>query len=109
MCISHGDLGATKSPEVLGRLDRLAVERWTHTTSQGSSGNRHRRHMGQQPRRRRVELQLPVQAALEEHFLHKTVPGAVSSHCHCHCHGFRCHVDASCSSPSMMVLAYVDS
>jgi hypothetical protein len=47
-----------------------------------------------------------MEAAPYQHCVRKTGPDDVSSHCHYH--GFRCHVDASYSSPSIMVLASVD-
>lgn len=81
---------------VLGHPGRPVVaEQWMHTTWLGSSGSRHKRHMGQQ-RHHRQQVQPPAEPVLVQHFVHKMVSVDVSSHCP----GFRCHVGASCSSPA---------
>ena len=96
-CISHSDYVAIMRLGVLGHLGRLvAAEQWKHTTLPDSSGSRHIQHMGQQQHRRQ-QGQPPAEPELAERFVHRTVSVVVSSHYL----GFRCHGDASCSSPAV--------
>lgn len=82
---------------VLGHLGRLvAAEQWTHTTWLGSSGSRHRQHMGQQHRLQRGRRPgEPVQA--QQQPVHTMVSVDVSIHSP----GCRCRAGVSCSSPAV--------